>query len=331
MSSAGTRWLKLSLGLATTAVFVWLLARGLDFNALGRVFARLSVCAVMSALAAAHAVRIVRWWLLLRALEPGLPLGACVRPFLAGMAVNNVMPFRAGDALRVLGFRHQLRSPAMRVLGTVVIERAFDTVVLSGVFFLCLLGLPDGALPRGFVIAAAWLAGAGVVVILASILFQPLLGRLQSRWLGHRVFARRRWPESVSRHGAHLAEALALVRSVPRTLALLGLSIIVWGCEGTAFVIMAASIEAGVAAFGPWLSLAAGSLATAIPSAPGYIGTFDYFAALGLTVYGAAPEVAAALALSVHTLWAPLTVVGLLCLGRVDGLSKHDPGRHDMN
>ena len=82
---------------------------------------------------------------------------------------------------------------------------------------------------------------------------------------------------------------------------------------------MAASIEAGVAVFGPWLSLAAGSLATAIPNAPGYIGTVDYFAALGLTVYGAAPEVAAALALSVHALWVPLTVIGLLCLVSVPG------------
>lgn len=141
--SAGARWLKLSLGLVTTAVFVWLFARGLDFNALGRAFAELSVSAVLLALAVmatAHAVRIVRWWLLLRALEPSLPLSACIRPFLAGMAVNNVLPLRAGDAVRVMRFRRQLRSPAMRVLGTLVIERSIDTVVVSGIFFLGLLG-----------------------------------------------------------------------------------------------------------------------------------------------------------------------------------------------
>ena len=42
MSRAGVRWLKLSLGLAITAGFVWLLARGLDLDALGRAFAGLS-------------------------------------------------------------------------------------------------------------------------------------------------------------------------------------------------------------------------------------------------------------------------------------------------
>ena len=317
MSRAGVRWLKLSLGLAITAGFVWLLARGLDLDALGRAFAGLSGSAVLLALVfvtAGHAVRIVRWWLLLRALEPGLPLGACVRPFLASLAVNNVMPFRAGDALRVLGFRRQLRSPAMRVLGTLVIERALDLCVVSGIFFLGLLGLPDGAFPSGFVVAVTWLLGAGVAAILALMLLLPLLERFRDRLPGRRLLSGRHWPEAVSRHGAHLADALGLVRSAPRMLLLGGLSVVVWICEGAVFVTVAAALGAGVAPLGPWLSLAAGALATAIPGAPGYIGTFDYFAARGLAAYGASPEVAAALALTVHALWVPVTIAGLLCL-----------------
>ena len=317
MSRTGIRWLKLTVGFTITAVFIWLLARGLDLHELGRTFTGLSVSAVILALAcitAGHAVRIARWWILLRALEPDLPLGACVRPFLACVAVNNVMPFRAGDALRVLGFRRQLRSPAMRVLGTLVIERALDLCVVSGIFFLSLLGLPDGAFPRGFVVAVAWLTGVGAAVILISVLLRPLFERVRGFLPERRFFAGRRWAEAVSGHGAHLAEALGLVRSVPRALTLFGLSVVVWLCEGAAFVTVAAALAAGVAPLGPWLSLAAGTLATAVPSAPGHIGTFDYFAARGLAAYGASPEVAAALALTIHALWIPLTVVGLLCL-----------------
>lgn len=325
MSNAGARWLKLSIGLAVTAVFLWLLARGVDPDELGRAFAGLSISAVLLALAfgtAGHAVRIVRWWILLRALEPDLPLGACVRPFLAGLAVNNVMPFRAGDVLRVVGFRRQLRSPAMRVLGTLVIERALDLCIVSGIFFLGLFGLPDGAFPRNVVVAAAWLAGAGMATILASMLLLPLFDRYGDRLQGCRLLAGRRWPEAVSRHGGHLAEALGLVRSMPRMLSLGGLSVVVWICEGAVFVTVAAALEAGVARLGPWLSLAAGTLATAIPSAPGYIGTYDYFAAQGLAAYGASPEIAVALALTVHALWVPVTVVGLLCLFPLTALRR---------
>ena len=318
------RWttaLKAALGLLAAGGFAWLLARGLDADALGRAFSRLSPASIILAagfMAAAHALRIVRWWWMLRVLEAGLPLGACARPFLASIAFNNVLPFRAGDALRVFGFRRQLRSPAARVLGTLVVERALDVAVLSGLLFLGLLGLPDGAFPRGFVVASAWLAGAAGAALLAAVFLRPLFERARKRFartvsLGGRYFAERRWTDAVSRHGVQLAEALGVVRSARTMIALCALSAAVWACEGAVFVVIAASLGAGAAGGGPWLSLAAGSLATAIPSAPGYIGTFDYFAALGASAYGAAPEAAAALALTVHALWIPVTAVGLLC------------------
>ena len=61
--------------------------------------------------------------------------------------------------------------------------------------------------------------------------------------------------------------------------------------------------------------MAAGTLATAIPSAPGYLGTYDYFAAQGFVVYGASLEVAVAIVLIARLTWIPLTITGLLCYG----------------
>lgn len=135
MSEPSARRSKLVLGLAVTAILAWLFARGLDTRALAEAFGRLSTATILLALAfiaAAHAVRIVRWWIMLRALDPGLPVGNCVQPFLIGMAFNHILPLRAGDTLRVVGFRRPLRSPAMRVLDTVVIERALDLVAVPG-------------------------------------------------------------------------------------------------------------------------------------------------------------------------------------------------------
>ena len=313
--------MKVAVGLLAAGGFAWLLARGLDVDALGRAFSRLSFASIVSAIGftmVAQAVRIVRWWRMLRVLEPDLPLVACVRPFLAGIAFNNVLPLRAGDALRVFGFRRQLRSPAARVLGTLIVERALDVVFLSAILFFALLGLPDGAFPRGFVAVSAWLAGAAAATLLVAIFLLPIFERARKRfarpvWPGARFFAGRRWTDAMSRHGVHLAEALYVARSARNMIALCALSAVVWACEGAAFVVIAADLGAGPAGGGPWLSLAAGSLATAVPGTPGHIGTFDYFAALGASAYGAAPEAAAALALTVHALWIPFIVLGLLC------------------
>ena len=185
MSSTGARWLKLLAGLALTIGFAWLFVRGLEPAVLGRAFARLSVSAVSLALvflAVGWAMRIAHWWYMLRTLESGLPFAACIQPFFAGMALNNLLPLRAGDAFRIIGFRRQLRSPALRVAGTVVIEHILNMAVLLAIFFLCLVGLPVGTFPQGFILAATWGAGVLLVAVLCFLLLAPRFQRLAMRF-----------------------------------------------------------------------------------------------------------------------------------------------------
>jgi glycosyltransferase 2 family protein len=318
MPNAVTRWLKPVVGLAITVAFLWLLVRGLDIELVGQVFADLSIpflALALTFLAAGYFVRIFRWWWMLRTLEPSLPFRASISPFLTSIAVNNIMPFRAGDALRVFGFRRQLRSPVARVLGTLVIERVLDLVVLLGFFFLGLLGLPAGAFPERFVIGATWLAGASVAAVLALILLSPWLGRIIHRIAAYPFFVSRGLSDIVLSNGSHLIGALSLLRSPSRLLGLLGLSVLTWTFEGAVFATVATAVHGTTSLLGPWFSLGTGTLATLIPSSPGYVGTFDYFAAQGLVAYGAVPEVAVAFALTVHILlWVPLTAAGLLFL-----------------
>ena len=310
-----TRWLKPVVGLAVTGIFVWLLVRGLDAAALGHAFANLSLPVLLLALiflSAGYALRIVRWWWMLQVLEPHLPLKACVWPFLTSIAVNNVLPFRAGDALRVIGFHRQLRSPAARVLGTLIIERMLDLLALLGFFFIGLLGIPGGVFPESFIQIAIWLAGLSVAGLFILALITPWLGRIIDHLAGHEFFTRRNLSDVIAQHGGYFIETLSLVRSPGRLLGLLCLSVITWGFEGAVFATVAAAVNAGVDPLGSWFSLGTGTLATLIPSSPGYVGTFDYFAAQGLVAYGADPENSVAFALTVHTvLWLPLTIAGL--------------------
>jgi uncharacterized protein (TIRG00374 family) len=311
-----TRWLKPVIGLAVTAAFLWLLVQGLDIEAIRYIFSDISfpfLALALIFLASGYTVRIVRWWLMLRAFEPDLSFRSCVWPFLTSIAVNNVLPFRAGDALRVLGFRQQLRSPVVRVLGTLVIERVLDLVTLLFFFFLGLLALPSGVFPERFVFGAIWLAGLSIGAVL--ILLTPWLGRIIDRIASHSFFTSRNITDTVVNHGANFVEAISLVRSPARLVVLLGLSVLTWTFEGAVFATVAASLNAAVNPLGPWFSMGTGTLATLIPSSPGYVGTFDYFAAEGLEAYGATPEVSVAFALTVHAvLWAPLTASGLLYL-----------------
>ncbi len=304
------------VGLIVAAVFLSLLARRVDWREVEGVLAgadwRLLLLALL-ALTADMGVRITRWWLMLRAIEPAIPVSACIRPFLASLALNNTVPFRAGDVVRVFGFRRTLGAPTAHVAGTLVLERLLDLLVLLAILFICLLGVSD-VFPRSFLLGAG-LAGAAALLALVVLTLFPVAITRGLQELVRRVFGERKWAPAASQAVAQLTDSVGLLRHPGQAARLLALTLLAWLLEGAVFasVISSLNIDAGWAAAG--LSLGAGTLATLLPSSPGYVGTFDYFAALGLTAYGVTPVAATAFALLVHlVLWAPVTCVGLALL-----------------
>jgi len=60
------------------------------------------------------------------------------------------------------------------------------------------------------------------------------------------------------------------------------------------------------------------NLFTAIPSTPGYVGTFDAPGIAMLTAFGVNPEISASYTLLLHAaLWLPITIVGGLFFSKV--------------
>jgi uncharacterized protein (TIRG00374 family) len=309
------------LGFAIAGVFVWLLARQVDLHDIATAAGRLGVLTVLAAvgsLAIGYSFRVCRWWWLLRALDPGVRFGTCWRPFLTSIAVNNLLPFRAGDALRVVGFRHELRAPAMRVLGTMVVERLLDLLTLLCLFFLT-LPRDTSALPRWLV---QWTTVAAILASASLCTFLFLAPRIKQAVISiveWSMIRDRPWALTVRDHVTALLDAVAILRSAKLTLQVIALSFLAWIFEGGVFLVVAARLDAVPGLLAPWFSLAMGTLATLIPSSPGYVGTFDYFSATGLVVYGVGREQASAFAILVHLLlWVPLTLAGgvYLLVGR---------------
>jgi len=306
--------LRAVAGLCIAAAFLWLAFGRVDWSSIGTVLSQATpgplVLGIL-ALAAGFFVRIVRWWTMLRALEPTLSLRSCVRPFLLSLAVNNTMPLRAGDVVRAVGFRDALRSPAMRVVGTLLIERVLDLFVLVAIFFVGLLAVPSGMIPHAFVTAAAVLGGVALIALLVLVLSPGALRVGADRVTASRVLAHRSWTPRVRESAHRLADTFALVRSPTRALRLLSLSVLAWLLEGAMYACVAWALHVGGSPVAPWFAAATGTLATLIPSSPGYVGTFDYFAILGLTAFGAHRVTATAFAMVVHVvLWLPVTIVG---------------------
>lgn len=317
MSDTSRRWARVAIGLVITIFLLHMALRGLDISRVNSAVVQIrwsTLALAVTFLASGYLVRTVRWWWMLRACNADTQLRACVWPLLVGVAVNNVAPLRAGDAYRVVAFRRQLGVPVAQLIGTLLIERILDLTVLLGFF---LVGIEAGlqgsddsqAYTRTALVVAVALVLGWATTIMAGKRLETLLRRLCC----HRVFTTRGWAAAMEERVAQLFDSLKVIRKPSRALALLGASIVVWACEGAIFETVARGLSYHEHIYGPWFAFASGTLSTLIPSSPGYVGTFDFFAMSGLMEFGAPRALALAFALVVHAvLWLPITAAGML-------------------
>ena len=165
---------------------------------------------------------------------------------------------------------------------------------------------------------SAGVAGVGGGAVIASVavilivLLQPRYVAPLASALGGisaRLFPRlgRRLSDEIDRCLGML-QHLADGKTMPK---LVLWSLLVWAAEGCVFWFAALALPTVSAPLAGWVALPVGTLATLIPSTPGYIGTFDYFTAHAMTEFGNPRGAAAAYTLLVHALlWFPSTVAG---------------------
>lgn len=291
--------LRAALGLAVSALALALVVRTVDLAAAADVLrtARIEWIALLVAFVVADvSLRALRWRVLLGPVGH-VPYRTALGALLVGYLANNVLPARLGELVRshVLGVRTGISRPT--VLGTVVVERVVDTAVVVGIAAVAILVLSV----RG-IVASAVLAGLAVTALLVLV--------IAAATVADRLPGAARVAALVTRHTrvavllGRLRDGLAVARR-PRTMVpAVVLSVASWGCTVLAFAAAAQAVgiepTTGQAAL-----LAAGTnLATAIPSAPGYVGTFELAAVTiaGSIAIPAAPALAFAVLLHAATL-----------------------------
>jgi uncharacterized protein (TIRG00374 family) len=241
---------------------------------------------------------------------------------LVGYMANNVLPARIGELVRIhyLGDREGLSRTT--TLGTVVVERVVDFVVVVGIasaaiIVLSVRGIVASAVLVG--IALAGLLAAGVTIGIAAHRL-PGAERIAA--------AAERWPK-VRDLASNLRGGLA-VAGRPRTLAeALFLSLIAWGVTVLAFAAAGQAIGIQLT-IGQAALLASGvALATAIPAGPANLGTFELAAVQIGKAVGVPDQTAFALALLAHAAILVITSVGgLVALARLGWRrEEREPGR----
>jgi len=331
-----SRWLdpRLWVSVAITVAALWYAFRDVDFPQLGREMAHANLWWLIPGSVASYLgsiyVRALRWRYLLRALgdfsNPEL-----FRAMAVGFMANNLFPFRVGELVRSWFLAQETGRSGAAVLGTVIVERVIDAVVVLGLAALVLGSA--GARASGVDPSQA----LAVLSIVASV---PLIGVVMLRVAPDFCIGTAMWParrilpdrisdrlEEILREVAnglsslsvgwdlawviiHTLVAWVFLATFPMYLALRSLGVELGGTEGeisTSFLLM---VLVGAA--------------VAVPSAPGFAGTYHAACKAALVPLGVVPEVALALGTLSHLVfWITMTGAGLIALrSRGTGLSE---------
>ncbi len=257
-------------------------------------------------LAVQTVVRAVRWRLLLGRSGDGamLPFGLILRALLIGYLGNAALPARLGEAARAGVVARAGHRAFGAVLGTVLLERLIDLVALAVLVLVASVFAPVPALVVNVaaVTVAIGLAGALVLVVVRR--------RLGDTASVSPVGVRQRVAAFI-RH--LLAGALYPGRAVIATAG--ALSLVAWMLDAGLYLAAAASLGIGLPVGTAVIIGAAGAIATAVPAAPGYVGTYDLAASAVGAGLGLEPATAVALAAVVHAMvLVPIALAGAAAL-----------------
>jgi uncharacterized protein (TIRG00374 family) len=268
-------------------------------------------------------LRARRWQTILDPVYPKLPLGALWRSTAIGMALNNVIPLRAGEVARAYTLTRQTHVPFSASIASLAIDRVFDSIVLFAMGFAAILSpnFPAGYTIQGVSLERVAIVGSIGVALIIFVLY-TLVYFPQSFIHIFEIGIRRLSPKLEERGKAALlnfSEGLSVLRHPRHVIAIFWWSVAHWLLNALAFWIAmwAVGIHAPFSAAVLLQTIIA--LGVAVPAAPGFFGVFEKAAILGLAIYAVPKELATTWAIGFHILsFLPITIIGLTYFSRMN-------------
>ena len=313
--------MRAAVAVALSVASGWWLWHAVDtravFELLRRVHLPTLVLAV-SLLMASLTAKALRWRALMP--RPGL-LSApeAVRIFHVSVLVNNLLPFRLGDGVRVIA------APVRRVLtrrqavSVLIAERLVDAVVLGACALIVLPRFVRADPTGATVLRAPRLGGVEGGALLAAALV------LAGAWLGWRA-ARGRGGRAHRWVTAFVADLRIVARMGKRQAGVAaGLTALAWtGTFALHYALLTAIGIQGSLTLAVVVTLAT-NVSMLVPAAPANVGLAHAAGAAPLVAWGLPADLSVAYAVLVHAVnTVPPTLVGLGCLV-MTGLPSRTP------
>lgn len=299
--ASGSR--RVAAALLAIAVSVGTLAwafHDVDVEALRRQLGRTALVPLIAYAAAqllGHAVRVVRWGLLVRPIS-NVSARSIFAAASVGLPATFFLPFRLGELVRPAMLKRAGASFG-GTFASVVVERVADGLVNVGLFFVLLGLLPTQVAPevRQFSWIALGFFAAAIVGLAGGYAYRDLFLRSirrMTRWLGEAASDR-----IVGLMGTFLS-GLESLRSPGRVIGFIALSLLFWAIIGGSTQVLASSYIDGLPILAGPFAVTVVVFAIMIPAGPAFAGTMEAGFRLGMAPFGIDPSDVIVVAVVAH-------------------------------
>jgi uncharacterized protein (TIRG00374 family) len=319
------RW-QFWLGLVISAVFLYLALRGLELDKAWLVMRTASYWWIIPGVLVYFFgvwARTWRWHYMLRPIK-AVSLVRLFPVVVIGYMGNNVYPARAGELIRAYVLRKKEAVSISASLATIIVERIFDGVIMLLFVFVSLPLTPMPAELRQVVVLFSLLF-FGALAVFFVIAASPARSQAVYNWFIARLVPPR-FQDLARGLLDRFMDGLHCLRSGRDILMIFVTSLVIWLAETVKYWFVMHSFDFSVPFYVLMLMNGVVNLATTIPSAPGYVGTFDAPGIEVLEQFGVDRAIATSYTLVLHAaLWLPITLLGFYFMGR-ESVSWEDFG-----
>jgi hypothetical protein len=307
------KW-KTWLGVAISAAAIAWAARGVEWSevipALADADPWLLVLVFVTSPFVNILVRALRWKVFLRPVARVSFAGATSATAI-GLMANNVLPARVGEFVRAWALGRKERVPVATSFGGLFLERLFDGFAVVGLLYALtwVHEFPDWV---STTVQVAFFIFLGALAFLVGLIIHPEMSVRFARAVAGRLSGGR-LEEPVERILATLLDGFRLLRNPVLVLVSVILALSQWVLlTGLYWLgLIAFGVIDGVGWVGAFFVNCVATLGVAVPSSPGFVGTFEAFIVKALEVFEVDRTRAFTYAIGFHAVsFIPTTLVG---------------------
>jgi len=292
---------KLLLGIFVGVFFVYLSFRGVDLGGVltGLKSARLWYIAPTGALLVTiQLLRSYRWGIILKPIK-SIDQSSLFPVSNVGFLAMVAIPARIGEFARPYLISTKTGVSLSSALGTILVERVFDSLSILILFFVVFLfiPLPPWLIKGGVLLFCIILTLFGLMAVLifrkkdALDVLTPLLRKFPQRW--HAAL------EGFTRN---LIDGFKILPHGRSMCYLALLSITIWAIDAMAMYTLFFAFNLDLPLPAAFVLMVIIIMGIAIPAAPGFVGNWHFFCVLGLGLFGVHKADALTYAIVLHFL-----------------------------